>query len=205
MAKPSWLVLSPESGSGNGSIANSSKTPHTGRVARTGNVTVTAVGVDTPVTYKVTQSPKPEFVSFDNGSEMSVSKEGGNVVVQGKTNALSLTFSWAGVKASGDVEIPANYQANGTSTANGAKITGDPGASAEFPFSVTLNFPANETIEEIVKNLVVTTAGSKSAQIALKQSAGDPYLTVDPLEITLDADGSAVSVNVSSNTSWTVS
>ena len=205
MAKPSWLVLNPESGSGNGSIANSSKTPHTGRVARTGTVTVTAVGVEIPATYKVTQSPKPEFVSFDNGAEMSVSKEGGNVVVAGKSNAASLTFSWAGSKASGDVTIPETYQANGSKTNNGEDITGDPGATAEYLFSVTLNFPANETIDEIVKNLIVTTAGSKSAQIALKQAAGDPYLTVEPKEITLDADGSEVSVNVSSNTSWTVS
>jgi len=70
MAKPSWLKLNPSTGSGNGTIANSADA-HTGRTARTGTVTVTGVGVSTPSTYKVTQSPKSEFASFDNGSEMS--------------------------------------------------------------------------------------------------------------------------------------
>lgn len=204
MAKPSWLVLNPTTGSGNGSIVNSSNAAHTGRVARTGTVTVTAVGVDTPVTYKVTQSPKAEFVSFDNGAEMAVSKEGGEVTVSGKSNASKLTFSWATkARVAGDVDIPTTYQANGVTTDNGVEITGDPGAIAEFPFSVTLNFPLNDTIEEIVKNLVATTTGSISAQIALKQAAGDAYLRVDPIEITLTAEGTPVNVNIESNTSWT--
>lgn len=206
MAKPSWLVLNPTTGSGNGSIANSSNAAHTGRVARTGTVTVTAVGVDAPVTYKVTQSPKAEFVSFDNGAEMAVSKEGGEVTVSGKSNASKLTFSWATkTRVAGDVDIPTTYQANGVTTNNGVEITGDPGATAEFPFSVTLNFPLNDTIKEIVKNLVATTTGSISAQIALKQAAGDAYLIVDPIEITLTAEGTPVNVNIESNTSWTAS
>lgn len=206
MAKPSWLVLNPTTGSGNGSIANSSNAAHTGRVARTGTVTVTAVGVDAPVTYKVTQSPKAEFVSFDNGAEMAVSKEGGEVTVSGKSNASKLTFSWATkARVAGDVDIPTTYQANGVTTDNGVEITGDPGATAEFPFSVTLNFPLNDTIEGIVKNLVATTTGSISAQIALKQAAGDAYLRVDPIEITLTAEGTPVNVNIESNTSWTAS
>ena len=206
MAKPSWLVLNPTTGSGNGSIANSSNAAHTGRVARTGTVTVTAVGVDAPVTYKVTQSPKTEFVSFDNGAEMAVSKEGGEVTVSGKSNASKLTFSWATkARVAGDVDIPTTYQANGVTTDNGVEITGDPGSAAEFPFSVTLNFPLNDTIEEIVKNLVVTTTGSVSAQIALKQAAGDAYLRVDPIEITLTTEGTPVNVNIESNTSWTAS
>ena len=206
MAKPSWLVLNPTTGSGNGSIANSSNSAHTGRVARTGTVTVTAVGVDTPVTYKVTQSPKAEFVSFDNGAEMAVSKEGGEVTVSGKSNASKLTFSWVTkARVAGDVDIPTTYQANGVTTNNGVEITGDPGATAEFPFSVTLNFPLNDTIEEIVKNLVATTTGSISAQIALKQAAGDAYLRVDPIKITLTAEGTPVNVNIESNTSWTAS
>jgi len=42
MAKPTWLTINPDSGSGNGSISNSAS-EHTGRVNRTGIVTVTAV------------------------------------------------------------------------------------------------------------------------------------------------------------------
>lgn len=211
MAKPSWLLLDPTTGSGNGTIGNSSQTPHTGRVARTGIVTVTATGVETPVTYKVTQSPKSEFVSFDNGAEMAVDKAGGQISVAGKSNASKLTFAWTGGKIAGDVEIPETYQTNGVDTTNGVEIEGDPGATAEYAFSIVLNFPENDTIEEIVKTLMVTTTTSKTAQIALKQAAGDPYLylgsmgSTDPVEITLTAEGTPVTVNVFSNASWSAS
>ena len=44
MAKPSWLTVSPMSGSGNGVLQNTGSV-HTGRNVRTGTVTVTATGV----------------------------------------------------------------------------------------------------------------------------------------------------------------
>lgn len=50
--KPIWLNVTPSSGSGNGTLSNSS-TEHTGRIARTGTVTVTAVGVASPSTYRL--------------------------------------------------------------------------------------------------------------------------------------------------------
>lgn len=201
MAKPSWLNIDPGTGSGNGTIANSAAA-HTGRVARTGTVTVTGVGVGTPATYQVTQEAKAEFVSFDNGAEMSAAKGAGNVTVTGKTNSSKLTFELGG-EAYG-VELPAMYTAGGVETANGAVIAGDPGAAAEFAFSVVLDLPANDTIDEVERTVVVTANGGQASQIVVKQAAGDARLSVDPMEITIPQDGSAVSVNVLSNTSWAV-
>lgn len=202
MAKPNWLNLSPTTGSGNGTISNSAAA-HTGRVARTGVVTVTGVGVSAPATYKVTQTAKAEFASFDNGSEMSAQKDAGNVTVTGKTNSSKLTFKWAGEVS--DVEIPATYQAQGVKTNNGEAVGGDPGANAEFEFSIELKFPKNDTIEEVTRTLMVTANGGQAVQIAIKQAAGDARIAVEPKEITIPQDGSSVSVNVQSNTSWTVS
>lgn len=203
MAKPKWLQVDPSTGSGNGTIANSAAA-HTGRVARTGTVTVTGVGVATPSTYKVTQTPKAEFASFDNGAEMSAPKTAGKVTVTGKTNSSKLTFSWASDSGNG-VEIPAKYMAGGVSTNNGVAVAGDPGAQAQFDFSVELDFPMNDTIEEVNRTLVVTANGGQAAQIAIVQAAGDARLEVAPTEITIPQNGSAVSVQVLSNTSWTVS
>jgi len=202
MAKPSWLNINPSTGSGNGTIANSAAA-HTGRMARTGTVTVTAVGVSTPATYQVTQEPKAEFVSFDNGAEMAANKTAGKVTVSGKTNSSKLTFSFLGETY--DVELPANYLANGKSTANSAAVEGDPGAANQFAFSIELNFPMNDTIEEVDRTLVATANGGQAAQIVIKQAAGDARLSVSPTEITLTQEGTAVSVTVESNTSWTVS
>lgn len=202
MAKAAWLSINPSTGSGNGTIANSAAA-HTGRVLRTTTVTVTGSGVSTPSTYVVNQSPKAEFVSFDNGESMSASKTGGALTIEGKTNSSKLTFSWLGENH--NVELPDSYMANGVDTDNGAVITGDPGATAEFAFSIALTLPENLTIDEVVRTLVVTANGGQAAQIAINQAAGDATLSVSPTEITIPQDGSAVSVNVTSNTSWTVS
>ena len=202
MAKPAWLTVDPSTGSGNGTISNSASA-HTGRVARTGTVTVTGTGVATPATYTVTQTPKAEFASFDDGESMAAGKAGGTVTVTGKSNSSKLTFSWAGTVS--DVSIPASYTAAGTTTSNGTAITGDPGATAEYAFSIALTFPANTTVSEITRSLIVTCNGSQSAQIAIIQAAGDASLSVSPSEITIPQAGTAQTVTVTSNTSWTVS
>lgn len=202
MAKPSWLTTTPNSGNGNGSISNTGQV-HTGREVRTGTVTVTGVGVGQPKSYSVTQKAKPEFVSFDNGVEMSAPKEGGVVTVTGKSNSQTLTYAFVG-DAQG-VSLPGSYKANGAATNNGEAIAGDPGAVAEYASSIELTLPANDSVEEISRVVKVTTAGGQTAQITIKQAAGDAYLNVSPASITLEADGSAVSVTVESNTSWTVS
>ena len=203
MSKPLWLNVSPTSGSGNGTISNSAS-KHTGRVARTGIVTVTATGVSTPETYNVTQTPSAEFVSFNDGDSMSVSKGGGTITIQGKSNSSKLTFAWVG--ESYEVELPAQYTAAGLSTNNGTAIAGDPGASSEFVFAIELEVPLNDTIEEVTRTLKVTANSTNvTKQIAIVQAAGDPRISLSTNSITIDTNGTAVSVNVSSNTTWTVS
>lgn len=202
MAKAAWLTLSPSQGSGNGSIKNTAS-EHTGRTARSTTVTVTATGAASPATYKVNQKGKAEFVSFTDGAEMSAPKGGGAVTVAGKSNSPKLTFAWVGTVT--DVTIPENYKANGASVDNGAEIEGDPGATAEYDFSLALTFPENTTVEEVTRTLKVTADGGQEAQISIVQAAGDAYITVSPTEITLEADGTAVSVTVTSNTQWTAS
>ena len=193
MAKPSWLTVSPMSGSGNGVLQNTGSV-HTGRNVRTGTVTVTATGVAAPKTYKVTQEAKPEFISIDNGADMAADKSGGKVTVTGKSNSAKLGFSWVGEAHNGT--IAATYTAGGTSTDNGEAIDGDP---------VELTLPANDTVEQVDRTLKVDNGGSVSQQIVIEQTAGDATLSLSKAEITIPADGSAVSVNVTSNTSWTVS
>lgn len=203
MAKPSWAITDPVSGSGNGAISNTAGA-HTGRVQRSGMVTVTGNGVATPEIYEVIQSPKTEFAQFDNGAEMAADKQAGKLTVAGKSNSSKLTFSWVEDSGNG-VEIPANFTANGAETANGTSITGDPGATAQFDFSIELDLPINDTIEPIERTLLVTANGGQAAQIVIKQTAGDARLSVYPKKITIPQDGSAVSVTVESNTTWTVS
>lgn len=204
MARPSWLITDPESnGNGNAAIKNSAS-EHTGRNARQGTVTVQATGVEQPKTYQVTQLPKDEFISFDNGSEQSAPKTGGTVTITGKSNTSKITISWVGDGK--EVELPESYQAAGGSVNNGEAISGDPGATAQYSFQIQLQFPENETIEEVSRVLKVEANDGSSAQITIKQAAGDPTLSIDPAEITIPQLGTpAVNVNVTSNTTWTIS
>lgn len=197
MAKPTWVTTQPSSGTGNGTVQVSA-TAHTGRVQRAGELTYKADGAD-DVVQSVTQKGKEEFVTVEN---VSASKAGGSVTVKGKSNSSKLTFALG----TGDITItlPNTYTAAGKSATNGTAISGDPGASAEFEFSLAVTVPANTTIAAKSRQITVTTAGGQSATSTISQAAGDAALEVLPASITLEADGTAVEVTVTSNTSWTV-
>lgn len=211
MAKVAWLTVNPASGNGNATVQNTG-TVHTGREQRETTVTGVAVGVSPNKTYKVIQKGKPEFVSFTNGAETTVGKAGGTLTITGKTNSSKLNFELVNLETRAVVAgglkltLPSKYTAGGVETTNNVAITGDPGAQQEFEFSITFTgIAANTTIDELTAAMKVTTAGGQSAQIQIKQSAGDPVFSFGQKTITLEASGAAVSQTIVSNTSWELS
>ena len=211
MAKAAWLTVNPASGNGNATVQNTG-TVHTGRDQRETTVTGVAVGVSPNKTYKVIQKGKPEFVSFTNGAETTVGKAGGTLTITGKTNSSKLNFELVNLETRAVVAgglkltLPSKYTAGGVETTNNVAITGDPGAQQEFEFSITFTgIAANTTIDELTAAMKVTTAGGQSAQIQIKQSAGDPVFSFGQETITLEASGAAVSQTIVSNTSWELS
>lgn len=211
MAKAAWLTVNPASGNGNATVQNTG-TVHTGREQRETTVTGVAVGVSPNKTYKVIQKGKPEFVSFTNGAETTVGKAGGTLTITGKTNSSKLNFELVNLETRAVVEgglkltLPSKYTAGGVETTNNVAITGDPGAQQEFEFSITFTgIAANTTIDELTAAMKVTIAGGQSAQIQIKQSAGDPVFSFGQETITLEASGAAVSQTIVSNTSWELS
>lgn len=211
MAKTVWLTVNPASGNGNATVQNTG-TVHTGREQRETTVTGVAVGVSPNKTYKVIQKGKPEFVSFTNGAETTVGKAGGTLTITGKTNSSKLNFELVDLETREVVvgglklTLPSKYTAGGVETTNNVAITGDPGAQQEFEFSITFTgITENTTIDELTAAMKVTTAGGQSAQIQIKQSAGDPVFSFGQETITLEASGAAVSQTIVSNTSWELS
>lgn len=211
MAKAAWLTVNPASGNGNATVQNTG-TVHTGREQRETTVTGVAVGVSPNKTYKVIQKGKTEFASFNDGAETTVSKTGGALTISGKTNSSKLNFELVDLKTRAVVEggleltLPSKYTAGGVGTTNNVAITGDPGAQQEFEFSITFTGIApNTTVDELTAALKVTTAGGQTAQIQIKQSAGDPEFAFGQDTITLEASGAAVSQTIVSNTSWELS
>ncbi len=199
MAKANWLSVNPATGSGNGTVNMSSVSPHTGRTARQTVATFKANGVD-DIPVSVNQAGKPEFVSIAENA--AATKAGGNVTVSGKSNSSKLKFTLG--SGSLVITLPPRYTANSVETGNDVAIAGDPGAAAEYDFSIVIPVPVNPGVTELTRQVTVTDAGGHTDTCNLTQAAGDPKLSVTPATVDLAWQGTAVSVAVTSNTSWTV-
>ena len=202
MAYASWASPNKTSGNGNDTVSWSAS-EHTGREQRTTTASFTASGVETK-TLTIVQSGKTEFVTID--STAAVAKAGGTVTITGTSNSTKLTFTLTGTNGIG-LTLPATYTAAGASTSNGTAITGDPGATQQFSFSITFTgIGENTTINSKTSQLTVAPNEGASAVCDITQAAGDAYLTISPTTITIPAAGTpAQSVSVSSNTNWSIS
>ena len=197
-----FVTVDPVSGSGDQAVSISGD-KYTGRLERTANlIVVTNGGVQKALV--VNQAAAAESVTSDSPTA-TVAKTGGNVTITGKSNSTKLTFAATPAEENGlTLQLPENYTAAGKRTANGAIIADDPGATGEFVWSITIsNVPANVSIEELVATLSVTAAGGQKAQVTITQAAGDSTLKIDKETINLDVNGSAQTVNVTSNDEWT--
>lgn len=196
-----FVTVDPVSGSGDQAVSISGD-KYTGRLERTANlIVVTNGGVQKALV--VNQAAAAESVTSDSPTA-TVAKTGGNVTITGKSNSTKLTFAATPAEENGlTLQLPENYTAAGKQTANGAVIADDPGATGEFVWSITIsNVPANVSIKELVATLSVTAAGGQKAQVTITQAAGDSTLEIDKETINLDVNGSAQTVNVTSNDEW---
>ena len=206
MAYAQWLVPSKTQGSGNDTVNVTAGTDNTGRSPRQTAMTFKAANCE-DVVRNVIQAGKPEFVTIQ--SAKSVSKDGvPTLTIEGTTNSSKLAFSLAS-GGSLPLTLPESYTANSVSTNNGAAISGDPGASAEFPFSIAFsNVAANPTIAARTVQLIVTDNAGHTATCVITQAAGDPVLEVAPASVQLDWNAAAAqtsaSFTVTSNTNWSV-
>ena len=200
MAKANWVKVSPSSGSGNATVNVSSTAEHTGRKARTSTLTWKAANVQ-DVVRNVSQAGKPEYVDIADAA--SADKAGKVVTISGVSNSAKLTFSF-GTGDLTNITLPNTYTANSVSTSNGAAISGDPGALAEYNFSITINVPANNDITAKSRQIIVTDEAGNRDVCTLTSAAGDAYVTVQSGTIELDYLGTPVPWTVESNTSWTI-
>ena len=206
MAHASWLVPSKTSGSGNDTVNVTAGTDNTGRNARSTNMTFKAANCE-DVVRQVTQAGKPEFVTLQ--ATAAVDKAGVvTLTISGTSNSSKLTFSLAS-GGTLPLTLPSSYTANSVATNNGAAISGDPGGTAEFPFSIAFsNIAANPSITAKSVQLIVTDNAGHTATCTITQAAGDPTLSVSPASVQLDwnaaTEGTSASFAVTSNTNWTI-
>lgn len=202
--KQNGVVVSPSTGSGDTTLQVKAETAHRGnRVVQLATFEVEGAGVAMKKQFVASHLPADEFIEFDN-KKPAVDKGGGTVTLTGKSNSQKITFS----KGTGNIisaDLTAiNFTANGVGAKSGTNISGDPGAKAKYNFSLTLTAAENETIEARTQQIIATANGGQRATATLNQTAGDPFIEVAPTKIDVPQDGSAVQVNVDTNTTFTV-
>lgn len=203
---PSYLSWVPKTGTGNAQIKINSVSPYKGRSNRTTEISGKIVGKSNSVTVTVVETAAAEYITPD-GLSINVAKGGETIHVTGKSNSKILTFTW---ETNFGLPAVTSYKVNGSVTAtSGTAITGDPGATGEYTYDVTIVVPKNETITARSATLKIKGEGASVVKtITITQALGDSYLYLNSqgtttATITIPAGGGAQTLKVLSNDKWT--
>lgn len=203
---PSYLSWVPKTGTGNAQIKINSANPYTGRTDRSTAISGKIVGKTNTVRVIVTEKATDEFITPD-GSAIGVVKYGGTIHVTGKSNSKLLTFTW---KTNFGLANVTSFKVNDSTTAtSGTAITGDPGATGEYTYDVTIIVPKNETI--IARSATLEIKGEDSTvvkTITITQALGDSYLYLNSqgtttATVTIPKGGGEQTLKILSNDEWT--
>ena len=202
---PSYLSWVPKTGTGNAQIKINSVSPYTGRADRSTQVSGNIVGKSNAVTVTVLEKAADEFITPDRLA-INIAKGGETIHVTGKSNSKLLTFTWRTNFGIADVT---SFKVNGSTTAtSGTAITGDPGATGEYTYDVTVVVSKNETIKVRSATLEIKGEGSTVAKTIITQAIGDSYLYLNlqgttTATVTIPKGGGEQTLSVLSNDEWT--
>lgn len=178
MAKPLWISVSKSNGIGNDSV-NVTAQAYTGREQRSGVITANATGGGSD-TSTVEQAGKPEFIQLLT-EELTVTadKSGQVLSFTGKSNCADLKVVQSVNEDLAQIEgvsyaLEVNGEADGNWNNATTSVDGDPGASAEYDFTLKITIPANKTESSKGGLFVIRNANSSvsSGQITVTQDAG---------------------------------
>lgn len=203
---PSYLSWVPKTGTGNAQIKINSAKPYTGRTDRSTTISGKIVGKTNTVRVIVTEKAADEFITPD-GSTINVLKDGATIHVAGKSNSKLLTFTW---KTNFGIANVTSFKVNSSTTAtSGIAIAGDPGATGEYTYDVTVVVPKNETIKARSATLEIKGEGENIVKtITITQALGDSYLYLNSqgtttATVTIPKGGGEQTLKVLSNDEWT--
>lgn len=203
---PSYLSWVPKTGTGNEQIKINSVNPYTGRIDRSTKISGKIVGKTNAVTVTVLEKATDEFIT-PNGLTINVGKDGETIHVTGKSNSKLLTFTW---KTNFDIAKVTSFKVNGSTTAtSGIVISGDPGATGEYTYDVTIVVPKNQTIKVRSATLEIKGEGANVVKtITITQALGDSYLYLNSqgtttATVTIPKGGGEQTLSVLSNDEWT--
>lgn len=203
------VILDPSSGRGDTQLTLKAESANVGNREIVKTVfTAKAAGVSPDKTITANLAAAPEFITLEqSGTGVTVPTTAGSFTITGVSNSPKLEFSVEGGDIVEEDLGDKQFTADGSITAtNGVAISGDPGADHKYEFSIEINYVLNDTVDP--RTQVFTIQGSSESvkqTLTITQSAGAAILEVSPAEITVPQGGSVVNVQVTTNTTFTVS
>lgn len=203
------VILDPSSGSGDTQLTLKAESAYVGNREIVSTVfTVKATGVSPDKTITANLAAAPEFVTLEQaGTGVTVPAAAGKVTITGVSNSPKLEFGVEGGDIIEEDLGEKNYTVGeDTNAVNGVNINGDPGADHKYEFSIELNYVLNNTVESRTQVFTIQGSSESTKQtLTITQSSGNARLEVTPATITVPQYGSSVSVQVTTNTTFTVS
>lgn len=173
MAKPKWITIGTAEGSMNGS-SEITAAAYTGRVAREGTITGTTAGGATDTTA-VSQGGAEEVINVSNQSSDTAAAVGQSITLSGTSNSAALKIL-KGVHIEGTTYklAIAGVTVDSWNGTDNIEIPGDPGASAEYDFTITVVIPENKTTNSLTEQFEITNANGDVtySQVNITQAAG---------------------------------
>lgn len=195
------ITVTPSTGSGNTALSVSATANRGNRVTQSATFKVATPGDGPSDQFTANHVAAAEFITPANLNP-AVPKDGGQVTITGTSNSPKLTFApGSGSIISGEITT---YQANGSSATSGEAISGDPGATASYNWSVSIQTTENPIVEERTQTLVISGDGVDPVTLTLTQAVGDAELTLSPDSVNIPQAGTAQTVQVTTNTTFTV-
>jgi hypothetical protein len=201
----SWMTITPSSGSGNGSIKVTG--PIGGSKAKSGKIRLTTANNKT-VDITVTQAATALFFTADQDI-YSISSSGETIKITGYTNYDTFYYridDWSdGTTIDNAITCSIlTYDNKTVSYTGGGTITGNPGQIGRSKFTLTVNLNYVNSIEaRSTKVEILNSSDTVIETIDIIQDAAESTISASPTSISLDGNGTAQTVNVSSNDSWT--
>lgn len=206
-----WLEVNPKKGEGNAALTISGS-EHTGRLPRTGRVTVTNKNGTKPnAVVEVEETGKEEFTTNNNSTTSNVDSKiipanQTSISVTGKSNTLSLQLSSRyvigfSVKINGGEAVIVENSQEGDSL---FVIPNDVGAKMEYDYEVIGTITKNTTAKIRHHKIMVNSSLSGRSESMFAQEAAVSTISVNKPAVTIPSAGTAQTVALESNDEWNI-
>lgn len=198
-----WFKANPLSGNGS-FILNVSANENLSRDFRSDKITIT--GSSQFKTINVLQAALGYVFEVGSDTECTVSVEGGNIFIAGKSNCQGVKLTdlpeWVSIESL----FVNGSLVNDWDGSSDYLIKGDPGKDSPYEFKISLQVDENPETQQRVSEFSVQGWGNessiKSVDINIVQWGNETSISVFPQEVTIPSSGAVQVVEITTKGNW---